>query len=116
MIDYLIPILCCLSCVGVGYYYGRGYEDRKWNRTLKRDLKNTQTPEEFFDERKIKRVKEWTDLKIYMYKFPNDQSPTPRKSVNATLEEKLKKAIEDEDYEAATKLRDQIKNQKDDEL
>ncbi len=91
----------------VGYVYGKGYEDRKWNKTSKRDRSHSQAPKEFidylkkdgyeedFEKESIFKEGQW---EIYMYK-----------PYNKPLEDLLKQALEDEDFEKAAELRDKIK-------
>jgi len=102
----------------VGYVYGKGYEDRKW-------VKNHKT---FEKSQKI------TDETSPLFKSPNKPFGEENKEINIdepqinydmfkdgtweiymykpytkTLEDLLKQALEDEDFEKAAELRDKIK-------
>tara|TARA_Y100000310_G_C20661316_1_gene804973 strand:+ start:2001 stop:2390 length:390 start_codon:yes stop_codon:yes gene_type:complete len=113
-----ITILASTSLIAgflFGYLYGKGYEDRHWKRTMKRDSKHSETPEEFF-----KRYKGTTFIIPGYYssstadkfhqlgnEFKDDLSFSDKQIISA-LSRAIEQAIEDEDYEMAAKLTDKL--------
>jgi len=111
-----ITILASISLIIgflFGYLYGKGYEDRQFKKTMKRDSKHSETPEEFFERYK------WKTFIIPGYfsnstadEFKDDLSFS-NKQIISVLSRALEQAIEDEDYETAAKLTDKLNNLKD---
>jgi excinuclease UvrABC helicase subunit UvrB len=106
-----ITILASTSLIAgflFGYLYGKGYEDRHWKRTMKRDPRRSETPEEIF-----KRHYGTTFIIPGYYssstadEFKDDLSFS-NKQIISVLSRALKQAIEDEDYETAAKLTDKL--------
>ena len=120
-----IPAITILASISLiisflfGYLYGKGYEDRQFKKTMKRDSKHSETPEEFFE-----RYKGTTFIIPGYYststaddhqlgnEFKDDLSFS-NKQIISVLSRALEQAIEDEDYETAAKLTDKLNNLKD---
>jgi excinuclease UvrABC helicase subunit UvrB len=118
MSSYLIPILTCLLFYAVGYFYGKNYiyrdtkrKTKKIKKTLTKQGINPKklTPDELTDLfKKAKMGFIVVEKEKYGINFPGPRSSTQTFS----LEELLKQAIENEDYEGAAIIRDKIKKQK----
>jgi len=121
-----IPAITILASISLiisflfGYLYGKGYEDRQFKKTMKRDSKHSETPEEFFERYK------WKTFIIPGYyststadefhhlgnEFKDDLSFS-NKQIISVLSRALEQAIEEEDYETAAKLTDKLNKLKD---
>jgi len=108
--DIVVIILGVLMSIILGYLIN------EWRHIIKKEKKAEKLSKESIDRfitnypktpnESFKTIT-YTDVFGLNYHSTSTQGP-PRKSVIATLEDRLIAALEDEDYELAAKLRDEL--------
>ena len=104
MSSYLIPILTCLLFYALGYFYGKNYiyrDTKRKTKKIKKFLSKQSINPKKLNNRELTELFKRAKIGFIVEEKEEDEEKT--------LKNNIKTALEEEDYEEAAKLRDELK-------